>query len=74
MVLGRSCAWAMLAVCAVVALSPQPARADNWPNWRGPALDGAAAGRGYVSTWSPTDHVLWRVKLPGLGANHLPST
>ena len=69
MVLGRSCAGAMLAVWAVAAFSPQPAWADNWPSWRGPALDGVAAGRGYVSSWSPTEHVLWRVKLPGLGAS-----
>jgi outer membrane protein assembly factor BamB len=69
MVLGRSCAVVMLAVWAVAAFSPQPAWADNWPNWRGPALDGVAAGRGYVSSWSPTEHVLWRVKLPGLGAS-----
>lgn len=68
-VLVRSCARAMLAVWAVAAFSPQPAWADNWPNWRGPALDGVAAGRGYVSSWSPTEHVLWRVKLPGLGAS-----
>jgi outer membrane protein assembly factor BamB len=66
---GRSFAWALLAGWAVAAFSPQPVRADNWPNWRGPALDGAAAGRGYVSSWSPTEHVLWRVKLPGLGAS-----
>jgi outer membrane protein assembly factor BamB len=66
---GRSFAWAMLAGWAAAGFSPQPARADNWPNWRGPALDGAAAGRGYVSSWSPTEHVLWRVKLPGLGAS-----
>ena len=68
-VLCRSCAGAMLAVWAVAAFSPQPARADNWPNWRGPALDGVAGGSGYVSSWSPTEHVLWRVKMPGLGAS-----
>ena len=43
--------------------------ADNWPNWRGPALDGAAAGGGYVSEWGPEQHVLWKVPLPGLGAS-----
>jgi len=58
------CAWA-----AVAALAPLPAGADNWPNWRGPAVDGVAAGTGYVSSWSPTEHVLWKVKLPGLGAS-----
>jgi outer membrane protein assembly factor BamB len=43
--------------------------ADNWPNWRGPAFDGTAAGSGYVSEWGPEKHVLWKVPLPGLGAS-----
>ena len=62
--------WFDLRLAAVaVAAAVSAARADNWPNWRGPTLDGAAAGTGYVATWSPTEHVLWRVKLPGLGAS-----
>ena len=63
---GRSLSGLMFAWAALAAL---PAGADNWPNWRGPAVDGVAAGTGYVSSWSPTEHVLWRVKLPGLGAS-----
>lgn len=47
----------------------QAAWADNWPNWRGPALDGTAGGTGYVAEWSPDKHVLWKVSLPGLGAS-----
>jgi outer membrane protein assembly factor BamB len=66
---GRSMVSVALAWVSLAAVAAQPARADNWPNWRGPALDGVAAGRGYVSSWSPTEHVLWRVKLPGLGAS-----
>lgn len=58
-----------LAGVAVAVLTPFFAVADNWPSWRGPALDGVAGGRGYVSSWSPSEHVLWRVKLPGLGAS-----
>ncbi len=58
-----------LVVCAWAAVAALPASADNWPNWRGPAVDGVAAGTGYVSSWSPTEHVLWRLKLPGLGAS-----
>jgi outer membrane protein assembly factor BamB len=58
-----------LVVCAWAAVASLPAGADNWPNWRRPAVDGVAAGTGYVSSLSPTEHVLWRVKLPGLGAS-----
>jgi outer membrane protein assembly factor BamB len=69
MMRGRSLVFVVLGWVTIASLAPRTARADNWPNWRGPALDGVAAGRGYVSSWSPTDHVLWRVKLPGLGAS-----
>ncbi|MEI8367184.1 MAG: PQQ-binding-like beta-propeller repeat protein [Planctomycetia bacterium] len=54
----------------VAALAPlSPAGAENWPNWRGPALDGVAAGTGFATSWSPESHVAWKVTLPGLGAS-----
>jgi outer membrane protein assembly factor BamB len=54
----------------VAALAPlSPTGAENWPNWRGPALDGVAAGTGFATTWSPEAHVAWKVTLPGLGAS-----
>ena len=56
--------WALLGY-----LMPVCAWADNWPNWRGPFLDGTAAGSGYAVSWSPTNGILWRVALPGLGAS-----
>jgi outer membrane protein assembly factor BamB len=63
----RSSGWAL--VVGLMMATTVTAVADNWPNWRGPALDGAAAGGGYVSEWGPAKHVLWRVTLPGLGAS-----
>lgn len=53
----------------VAAVLAAPAAADNWPNWRGPGLDGTAVGTGYVAEWGPDKHVLWKVPLPGLGAS-----
>lgn len=62
-------AWLSLSVLVAVGHSLQ---ADHWPNWRGPGLDGVAAGTGYVTSWKPGEpgeNILWRVKLPGLGAS-----
>ena len=61
-------------VCLVIFLASSlallaPARSENWPNWRGPALDGVAAGTGFATSWSPEAHVAWKVTLPGLGAS-----
>ena len=41
--------------------------ARYWPRWRGPSGQGHAAGTGYTDAWSNTDHVKWRVAVPGLG-------
>lgn len=57
-----------LAVLSLL-LAAATARAENWPNWRGPTLDGVAPGAGFATTWSPEDHVAWKVTLPGLGAS-----
>jgi outer membrane protein assembly factor BamB len=63
-------AWKAALVLAMAA--PTVAWAENWPNWRGPGLDGVAGGPGYVASWkagNPGENILWRVKLPGLGAS-----
>ena len=43
--------------------------ADNWPNWRGPTSNGVASGKGYPTSWSKTENVLWKATLPGRGAS-----
>ena len=37
---------------------------ENWPQWRGPSLDGTSAAKGLPLTWSETENVKWKVKLP----------
>ncbi|MBI5397531.1 MAG: PQQ-like beta-propeller repeat protein [Verrucomicrobia bacterium] len=37
---------------------------DNWPQWRGPNLDGTADAKNLPVTWSETENVIWKVKLP----------
>lgn len=38
-----------------------------WPFWRGPSMQGLVDGRGYPSTWSDSENVVWRVAVPGRG-------
>jgi outer membrane protein assembly factor BamB len=48
--------------------SALPAAAvDDWPWWRGPALDGTSPGRRPVTRWSATEHVVWKAAVPGRG-------
>jgi outer membrane protein assembly factor BamB len=43
------------------------AHADNWPAWRGPESNGHCKERDLPTSWSPTDNVLWKIKLPAPG-------
>jgi outer membrane protein assembly factor BamB len=41
--------------------------AEDWPQWRGPRLDGTSAGSGYPVKWSSTEGIRWKTELPGRG-------
>ncbi|MBL8233583.1 MAG: PQQ-binding-like beta-propeller repeat protein [Bryobacterales bacterium] len=38
--------------------------ADNWPQWRGPSLDGASTERNLPVTWNRTENVTWSIPMP----------
>jgi len=40
----------------------------NWPQWRGPAFNGTAPHGTAPTTWSETEHVKWKFKIPGEGS------
>ncbi|HVK07611.1 MAG TPA: PQQ-binding-like beta-propeller repeat protein, partial [Gemmataceae bacterium] len=44
-----------------------PARADNWPAWRGPTGQGHSAETDLPLTWSATTNVRWKVPLADPG-------
>jgi outer membrane protein assembly factor BamB len=52
----------MLATCAV-------GRADNWPQWRGPTYDGISKETDFPTTWSDTQNLIWKLKMPGQGGS-----
>lgn len=43
------------------------ARADNWPQWRGPQGDGVCAEKNLPISWNTHEHVRWKVALPDRG-------
>lgn len=51
------------AICLTAAVAP--ARAENWPSWRGPHMNGLSGETGLPTTWSPTEGVAWKLALPG---------
>jgi hypothetical protein len=38
-----------------------------WPTWRGPLASGVAPEAAPPLTWSETNNVRWKVKIPGVG-------
>ena len=51
----------------VTMVQPEGDARKYWPRWRGPSGQGLVAGTGYPDSWSGTDNVLWKVKVPGRG-------
>ena len=40
---------------------------DNWPNWRGPNVDGVSLNGTPPTEWSETKNVKWKTQIPGKG-------
>ena len=58
---------ARLAAAAATVWLPSLARAENWPCWRGPRLDGSSTDGHAPTVWSATDQVAWKTEIPGAG-------
>jgi outer membrane protein assembly factor BamB len=57
--------------CLILLMSvgvPGPGRAEHWPQWRGPSLNGSSGERNLPSQWSKTEGVSWSAPLPGPSA------
>jgi outer membrane protein assembly factor BamB len=55
----RSLTTLALAAAAVATLS-----ADNWPQWRGPALNGVSKETGLPVKWTTTENIAWKLAMP----------
>jgi outer membrane protein assembly factor BamB len=53
------------AVCAAGVVRGQAGQA-NWPQWRGPALNGVVPGDAPLE-WSDSRNVSWKIEIPGRG-------
>jgi outer membrane protein assembly factor BamB len=66
--LERSIRWLAISLWLAVALAAAEAD-ENWPQWRGPHLNGASnAAQDLPVSWSETENVVWRTKLPSWSA------
>lgn len=52
---------------ALILGTPALAETKNWPQFRGPHVDGLGEGATLPDTWSPSENVVWKADLPGWG-------
>ncbi len=45
------------------------ASAENWPQWRGPALNGVSNETNLPVKWTTDENVVWKVALPGVSGS-----
>lgn len=58
-----------LVLFCIFVVSQSVARAENWPQWRGPKNDGVSSETKLVSEWGESKNIVWKAKLPGPGAS-----
>jgi outer membrane protein assembly factor BamB len=55
----------VLLMTAVLAVTVSASLvAENWPQWRGPRLNGVSGETGVPLTWSPTENIAWKAPMP----------
>jgi outer membrane protein assembly factor BamB len=57
------------AVFTVLLVSFVIARAYNWPQWRGPGLNGVSNEKNLPVKWTTEENVSWKVPMPGLSGS-----
>ena len=43
--------------------------ADNWPQWRGPAMNGLSNEKNLPLRWTPEENIAWKLALPGVSGS-----
>mgnify|MGYP005839905295 CR=1 FL=1 len=56
---------ALPSLLATTVLAAALARAENWPQWRGPFLNGSTTEANLPTVFSETENLLWTTPLPG---------
>src|SRR5262249_11294172 len=56
-------------IALMLALVGAPARAADWPNFRGPNSSGISEEKNLPTKWSDTENLAWKTDLPGPGSS-----
>jgi outer membrane protein assembly factor BamB len=53
-----------LLIVTLACVASVATRAEQWPQWRGPAQNGVSGETSLPLTWSKTENITWRLALP----------
>lgn len=54
----------LLIIVVLVSLAGSTILADNWPQWRGPFLNGISSEKNLPTRWSAEQNVTWKLAMP----------
>jgi hypothetical protein len=63
----KRCRFSLQAYLLLLALTALAARAEDWPQFRGPTGQGHSGETGLPMEWSESRNVMWKAPVPGLG-------
>jgi outer membrane protein assembly factor BamB len=55
----------LFGVLTVITLSLSAVRAENWPQWRGPSMNGVSNEKNLPVKWTTEENVVWKTTMPG---------
>jgi len=55
----------LVGIFLAIGILERSASAQNWPQWRGPALNGVSAEKNLPVKWTTDENVVWKVAMPG---------
>jgi outer membrane protein assembly factor BamB len=54
---------------AIISFFFSKAFAENWPQWRGPSLNGVSAEKNLPTAWGTEENVTWKLAMPGFSGS-----
>ena len=62
---GKTCTIRFAQLFVVVILLTSVAQAENWPQWRGPNLNGVSGEKNLPARWTTEENIVWKLAMPG---------
>lgn len=59
----------ILGTLVVLLLSLSAVNAENWPQWRGPNLNGVSNEKNLPVKWTTEENVVWKISMPGFSGS-----